>query len=1123
MAFENRQHQLVLLPNGLKCLFINDPESPLLSAALLVGAGSGMDPPEAPGLAHLCEHMIFLGSKQFPASGYLHFVATSADGTANAYTTGEQTCFYFEVSARTLVPGSHKLASDLLLEIFSSQFKTPLFKERHIREQINAVSEEYTNNMSDEARMLYHMLRVMANPKHPFSKFGLGNRHTLSKLSVKALKESLLKYYQTYYSSNNMVLVLKGPQSINHLRKLALTHFSDLQCGSSKEQIYQISRQGDVYQDRNQLLLVKSTMTPQLRLMYPLVLIRSSPDFLRVCNTLCNLLVDESIGSLSEYLKRKKQWVTGFVAYVQSTLQKQDVLIISLELTTLGTVHYAAIITVVQFYISRIVGMSSTLDLGQMIHKYDYVEQYRFLHRTPAASSEDEVCGYAEDIDNAEYDMRYLVRGIGPWSTSDPKEKAQTLRYAITACFRASNVSAIFISHSLPSKLDPLKDQFFRFAYTKIPLLQAVDFADPEDAELLKLPQLLLQYEMPQVSPSVVSSTTQKTRYACPRWDAKREVLIPELAFYDSNHQLWVHSLPEQPNLQRPDSMLTIHISYNQLSRDLHTLVGLELLLEILGDDLKYRLYHQELFGVFWGLFTNTNQSPSIMLSCSGTEKSLVFVTFQMAHELEVLLGSVSLLSYKTLKKARTTLRKRYEEQEKAVSMKKVFSASYLLLEEGIMLPSDKIEALEMIQVEDLEILSEQIQNTRPNISVLCTDDFSETEGRYLINLMEASSCKQPMEYANYAPSLSSYLLPEGKTIHFTMAGTQDDPVNTVLYYIQLGERKNHKDYIMAKFLEYIFSKSAFDELRTKRGLAYCVFVSIRIFRRTLGVHVMVPSASTDCETMTEEIELFLAQQEEILLSMDSETFKNEIKLPFLTNIENEYLGSSMPTSLFSSMKPTHGTGERPDDFEHSVHWSHLEQILCGAYRFGSWECQEPLDKCAIEEVTHEDFCNFFRMRVLQQSGRRASLVILNTAGELSYTEKVGKMALLIHTKLEEQGLTIDIEEARGVLQRCDDSDNFSDLGQKLKQHFVNSSQGLKFRRIALKSFAGTLLGSTFSLKSRLLSKILRSSPVTVHTGHPALEKLVIQDYREVHRKCSTVFSDRNLGVGGPPSILGGI
>ena len=63
-AEDKRTYKYVLLPNDLKCLLISDVSTNVSAAALNVQVGSFYDPDELPGLAHLCEHAIFMGSEK---------------------------------------------------------------------------------------------------------------------------------------------------------------------------------------------------------------------------------------------------------------------------------------------------------------------------------------------------------------------------------------------------------------------------------------------------------------------------------------------------------------------------------------------------------------------------------------------------------------------------------------------------------------------------------------------------------------------------------------------------------------------------------------------------------------------------------------------------------------------------------------------------------------------------------------------------------------------------------------------------------------------------------------------------------------------------------------------------
>ena len=64
--------------------------------------GAWSNPPGWDGLAHFCEHMLFLGTSGFPEEGDFERYVAAAGGSNNAYTDSEETCYYFDVSAGAL-------------------------------------------------------------------------------------------------------------------------------------------------------------------------------------------------------------------------------------------------------------------------------------------------------------------------------------------------------------------------------------------------------------------------------------------------------------------------------------------------------------------------------------------------------------------------------------------------------------------------------------------------------------------------------------------------------------------------------------------------------------------------------------------------------------------------------------------------------------------------------------------------------------------------------------------------------------------------------------------------------------------------------------------------------------
>lgn len=56
--------RLIMLENGMEVLLISDPTTDKASAAMDVKVGHLSDPEDLQGLAHFCEHLLFMGTEK---------------------------------------------------------------------------------------------------------------------------------------------------------------------------------------------------------------------------------------------------------------------------------------------------------------------------------------------------------------------------------------------------------------------------------------------------------------------------------------------------------------------------------------------------------------------------------------------------------------------------------------------------------------------------------------------------------------------------------------------------------------------------------------------------------------------------------------------------------------------------------------------------------------------------------------------------------------------------------------------------------------------------------------------------------------------------------------------------
>ncbi|SVC52042.1 uncharacterized protein METZ01_LOCUS304896, partial [marine metagenome] len=134
---DKRETKTFSLKNGLDILLISDPDVHRSAAALSVGVGHLHDPPEKQGLAHYLEHMLFLGTKKYPEVGSFKKFLDEHSGGSNAYTGGDITNYFFQVSHDGF---------GIALDRFSDFFKAPLFEKKYSEREVKAVNNEHQKN-----------------------------------------------------------------------------------------------------------------------------------------------------------------------------------------------------------------------------------------------------------------------------------------------------------------------------------------------------------------------------------------------------------------------------------------------------------------------------------------------------------------------------------------------------------------------------------------------------------------------------------------------------------------------------------------------------------------------------------------------------------------------------------------------------------------------------------------------------------------------------------------------------------------------------------------------------------------------------------------------------------------
>lgn len=342
---DKRDYRGLELTNGMKVILISDPSTDKSAAALSVNVGFMCDPEHLPGLAHFCEHMLFLGTEKYPHENEYSKYLSEHGGSSNAHTTQEHTSYYFDVT-----PDNFRGA----LDRFSQFFISPLFTENVTDREVNAVDSEHEKNIQNDSWRLNQLERSLSKPGHPYTKFGTGNKRTLDIIPKERgvnVRNELLAFHQKWYSANIMTLAVLGKENLDDLEDLVVSLFSDVVNKNILAPVWE-----EPPFSKNELML-KGYVVP-IKDVRSLAITFLIPDYQKEYKAapghyLSHLIGHEGPGSLLSVLKARS-WCNNLVGGPRGSSKGFDFFTINVDLTPEGIDHVDDIIYLLFQYINML-------------------------------------------------------------------------------------------------------------------------------------------------------------------------------------------------------------------------------------------------------------------------------------------------------------------------------------------------------------------------------------------------------------------------------------------------------------------------------------------------------------------------------------------------------------------------------------------------------------------------------------------------------------------------------------------------------------------------------------------------------------------------------------------------
>lgn len=206
------------LPNGLKVLLIAD-KFYINEIQLKVQAGGHNDPKDFPGLAHLLEHLVHLGSEGYPdLHGYRNFVEGNK-GKLVATTRDTNTSYELQLGRRHFKEGVKRFADMLINPILS---KSVLAKE------VNAVHSEYELKKTYPKYLIARVHRQTQFTGEQPPRFLIGNTESLPVSQLDNIHQHIKTFHKAHYHAGNIFLILRSNSSIEESLALVKKTFGKL-------------------------------------------------------------------------------------------------------------------------------------------------------------------------------------------------------------------------------------------------------------------------------------------------------------------------------------------------------------------------------------------------------------------------------------------------------------------------------------------------------------------------------------------------------------------------------------------------------------------------------------------------------------------------------------------------------------------------------------------------------------------------------------------------------------------------------------------------------------------------------------------------------------------------------
>ncbi|MCL4406086.1 MAG: insulinase family protein [Patescibacteria group bacterium] len=186
-----------IFPNGLRYIFVPEPQSLATTVLVLVAAGSEYETKDKSGISHFLEHLCFKGTTKRPRSGAIAAELDALGAEYNAFTANEMTGYYAKAANKNF---------EKILEIVADLYMNPIIDQAEMDRERGVILEEI--NMYEDLPMekVKENFAKLLYGDQPAGWSVAGNKEVIRRLN----REDIVAYRTRHYLPPKTTVIVCG-------------------------------------------------------------------------------------------------------------------------------------------------------------------------------------------------------------------------------------------------------------------------------------------------------------------------------------------------------------------------------------------------------------------------------------------------------------------------------------------------------------------------------------------------------------------------------------------------------------------------------------------------------------------------------------------------------------------------------------------------------------------------------------------------------------------------------------------------------------------------------------------------------------------------------------------------